>query len=70
MPPRVRYLGASGPITKQGSRLARWAAIEAIGRQRSGSFLQGDYHRIAQRRANRNIARVAAFFIASSVKWS
>jgi transposase len=49
-----------GPITKQGSRLVRWAAIEAVSRQRGGTFLQADYHRIAERRNNRNIARVAA----------
>lgn len=49
-----------GPITKQGSKLVRWAAIEAISRQRGGTFLQADYHRIAERRNNRNIARVAA----------
>lgn len=48
-----------GPITKQGSRLVRWAAIEAVGRQRGGTFLQAGYHRLADRRANRNIARVA-----------
>jgi transposase len=49
-----------GSITKQGSKLVRWAAIEAISRQRGGTFLQGDYQRIAERRNNRNIARVAA----------
>ncbi len=49
-----------GPITKQGSRLVRWAAIEAVSRQRGATFLQRDYHRIAERRGNRNIARVAA----------
>ena len=49
-----------GPITKQGSKLVRWAAIEAVSRQRGGTFLQAHYHRIAERRANRNIARVAA----------
>jgi transposase len=49
-----------GSITKQGSRLVRWAAIEAISRQRGGTFLQHDYRRIAERRGNRNIARVAA----------
>ncbi|MFN2506936.1 MAG: hypothetical protein ABR540_22440 [Acidimicrobiales bacterium] len=37
----------------------RWAAIEAVSRQRGGSFLQTDYFRIAERRNNRNIARVA-----------
>lgn len=49
-----------GPITKQGSKLVRWAAIEAVSRQRGGTFLQADYHRIAERRNNRNIARAAA----------
>lgn len=38
----------------------RWAAIEAVSRQRGGTFLQAHYHRIAERRTNRNIARVAA----------
>jgi transposase len=49
-----------GSITKQGSKLVRWAAIEAISRQRGGTFLQTRYHRIAERRNNRNIGRVAA----------
>jgi transposase len=49
-----------GSITKQGSKMVRWAAIEAISHQRGGTFLQAHYHRIAQRRNNRNIARVAA----------
>ncbi len=49
-----------GPITKQGSKLVRWAAIEAVSRQRGGTFIEAHYHRIAERRANRNIARVAA----------
>jgi transposase len=48
-----------GPITKQGSKLVRWAAIEAVSRGRS-SFLQAHYRRIATQRNNRNIARVAA----------
>jgi transposase len=48
-----------GPITKQGSRLVRWAAIEAISRSRGG-HLQEHYRRIAERRGNRNIARTAA----------
>jgi transposase len=48
-----------GPITKQGSKLVRWAAIEAISRGRS-SFLQAHHRRIAERRNNPNIARVAA----------
>ena len=49
-----------GSITKQGSKLVRWAAIEAISRNRGGTFLQGTAHRIAERRNNRNIGRVAA----------
>jgi len=48
-----------GPITKQGSKLVRWAAVEAISRQRGGTFLQADYQRIAERRNSRPIARVA-----------
>lgn len=47
-----------GPITKQGSRLVRWAAIEAAQRQR-GTFLTHDLARIATRRDNTRIARVA-----------
>ena len=49
-----------GSITKQGSKLVRWAAIEAISRNRGGTFLQATSHRIAERRNNRNIGRVAA----------
>jgi transposase len=46
-----------GRITKQGSRLVRWAAVEAA--QKTGDFLKSDYRRIAERRNNRKIARVA-----------
>jgi transposase len=46
-----------GRITKQGSRLVRWAAVEAA--QKTGGFLNGDFRRIAERRNNRKIARVA-----------
>ena len=46
-----------GHITKQGSRLVRWAAVEAA--QKTGDFLKTDYRRIAERRNNRKIARVA-----------
>jgi len=46
-----------GHITKQGSRLVRWAAVEAA--QKTGDFLRTDYRRIAERRNNRKIARVA-----------
>lgn len=46
-----------GHITKQGSRLVRWAAVEAA--QKTGGFLKSDFCRIAERRNNRKIARVA-----------
>jgi transposase len=45
-------------ITKMGSRLVRWAALEAIARYHGGTWLHKDFHRIAQRRG-RNKARVA-----------
>jgi transposase len=48
-----------GPITKQGSKLVRWAAIEAVSRNKGGTFLQHHYHRLTERRDNRRIARVA-----------
>jgi len=47
-----------GKATKQGSRLLRWAAVEAVSKMRGGPKLRIDYHRIADRRG-RNIARVA-----------
>jgi transposase len=47
-----------GQITKQGNRLVRWAAIEAISGFRGSSPLQADYHRIAERRGVHK-ARVA-----------
>jgi transposase len=47
-----------GSITKMGSRLVRWAALEAIARYHGGAWLQRDFHRIADRRG-RNKARVA-----------
>lgn len=47
-----------GRITKQGSRLVRWAAVEAAMRPRSYSWLKSDYHRIATRRGKK-IAAVA-----------
>jgi transposase len=49
-----------GSITKQGSRLVRWAAIEAISHNQGGTFLQASARRVAERRNNRNIGRVAA----------
>ncbi len=48
-----------GRVTKQGSKLVRWAAIEAVSRLRGGPKVQADYHRIADRRGV-CIARVAA----------
>jgi len=45
-------------ITKQGSRLLRWALIEGISRYHGGPKLTGDYRRIAERRG-KNKARVA-----------
>jgi transposase len=47
-----------GRITKQGSKLVRWAVTEAVARYRGGPKLAGDFHRIAERRG-KNKARVA-----------
>ncbi|MFN2503689.1 MAG: IS110 family transposase, partial [Acidimicrobiales bacterium] len=47
-----------GRITKQGSVLVRWAAIEAIAGGHGGPKLKADYRRIATRRGIK-IARVA-----------
>jgi transposase len=47
-----------GRVTKQGSRLVRWAAIEAVCKIRGGPKLQADYRRIAERRGKAK-ARVA-----------
>jgi transposase len=48
-----------GRITKQGSRLVRWAAVEAVARQRGPTPIRVHHHRIADRRG-KNIGRVAA----------
>jgi transposase len=48
-----------GSITKQGSKFVRWAAVEAVARQRGSSKIQVDRRRIAERRG-KQIARVAA----------
>jgi hypothetical protein len=48
-----------GRITKQGSRLVRWAAIEAVQHVRPGTKLSADRSRIIARRG-RNIGVVAA----------
>ena len=47
-----------GRITKQGSKLVRWATLEAIVRYHGGNRLHQDFHRIAERRGP-NKARVA-----------
>jgi transposase len=47
-----------GRITKQGSKLVRWALIEAVSRYHGGPKLAGDFRRIAERRG-KNKARVA-----------
>jgi transposase len=49
-----------GHITKQGSRLVRWAAVEAAGRQRGATPIRQIHHRVAQRRGANGIGRVAA----------
>ncbi len=48
-----------GHISKQGSRLVRWAAVEAVARQRGATAVRAHHHRVAERRG-RNIGRVAA----------
>ena len=47
-----------GRVTKQGSKLVRWAAIEAVSKNHGGTRLQADYHRLAERRGKLK-ARVA-----------
>jgi transposase len=46
-----------GPITKQGSRIVRWAAVEAA--QRRKGFGSERFAAIAERRGSNKIARVA-----------
>lgn len=48
-----------GPITKQGSKLVRWAAIEAVARYRGGAPIRDTFTRVAERRGI-NRAKVAA----------
>ena len=48
-----------GHITKQGSRLVRWAAVEAVARQRGATPIRRHHHRVGERRGNQ-IGRVAA----------
>jgi transposase len=48
-----------GHLTKQGRRLVRWAAVEAVTRQRGATVIRAHHHRVAERRGTR-IGRVAA----------
>lgn len=48
-----------GHITKMGSPLVRWAAVEAVGRQQGPTPIRAHHRRVAERRGN-NIGRVAA----------
>ena len=48
-----------GHITKMGSTLVRWAAIEAVARYRGGEPIRDTYYRLSEKRG-RKIARVAA----------
>jgi len=47
-----------GRVTKQGSKLIRWAAVEAVAHMRGGPKLRSDFARIGRRRG-KNIATVA-----------
>jgi transposase len=51
-----------GSITKQGSRLVRWAAVEAVQRAPKTSPMRHSYERIVERRGGtgKNLAKVAA----------
>jgi transposase len=48
-----------GHITKQGSRLVRWAAVEAVSRQRGATPISRHHHQVGERRG-KQIGRVAA----------
>ena len=48
-----------GHITKQGSRLVRWAAVEAVCRQHGDTPIRAHRERVADRRGT-SIGRVAA----------
>ena len=49
-----------GRITKQGSRLVRWAAVESVKILPKTSHIGGIREKVAHRRGNRNIGAVAA----------
>jgi hypothetical protein len=61
-PPRVRHQITRGHVTKQGSRLLRWALIEAVQHVPAGSLPGTVKQRIITRRGKqaKNIAKVAA----------
>jgi len=48
-----------GSITKQGSGLVRWAAVEAISKNHGDDPIKSHYRRVAERRG-KNKGRVAA----------
>jgi transposase len=48
-----------GHITRQGSMIVRWAAVEAVARYHGGAPIDPTFQRVAKRRG-RNIAKVAA----------
>ncbi len=48
-----------GHITKQGSRLVRWAAVEAVARQRTDTPIRRHHRNVGERRGTQ-IGRVAA----------
>jgi transposase len=48
-----------GHITKQGSRLVRWAAVEAVARQRTDTPIRRHHRQVGERRGTQ-IGRVAA----------
>jgi hypothetical protein len=52
-------LPAAGTTDKQGSKLVRWAAVEAVSRYHGTASIKSAYRRISERRG-RNIARIAA----------
>jgi transposase len=49
-----------GRITKQGSRLVRWAAIESVKILPDTNYIGAVREKVAHRRGNRNIGAVAA----------
>lgn len=48
-----------GPITKQGSKLVRWAAVEAAQKLRRDTWLYAQREQLAERRNSRAIAKTA-----------